>query len=130
VIYISSILGGPEVEGSEIDRAIKRVIGLRRSGQEGDFGSLDVVFHIPGSMVSPDYQGLRTGKFSRKERMLMVQVSVPPDIVRSDGAEGFVVRALEEAVRMAKPRFEKAGIPYPESQYLREVADITAALVH
>ena len=81
-------------------------------------------------MLSPDYEGLRTGKFSRKERMLMVQVSVPPNVVTSENAESFVVQSLREAIRMAKPRFERAGIRYPEDQYLKEVDAIAAGLVH
>jgi hypothetical protein len=130
VIYISSVLGGPELEGSPIDRAIRRVVALRKPGEEGDFGSLDVVFHVPGSMASPEYQGLRTGKFSRKQKMLMVQVSVPPDVVSSDEAESFVVRSLHDAVRMARSRFERAGIRYPEEQYTKEIDAIAAGLVH
>lgn len=130
MIYISSVLGGPELEGSRIDRAIKKIVGLRGPGEEGDFGSLDVVFHVPGSVIKPDYQGLRTGKFSRKERMLMVQVSVPAALVMSEDSEVFIINSLREAVRMAKPRFQRAGIQYPEDQYLCEIDEIATALVH
>lgn len=130
MIYISSILGGPELEGSRIDTAIKRVLSRRPPGEEGNYGSLDVVFHIPGSIVKPEYHGLRTAKFSSKEKMLMVQVSVPPDVVMSDEAEAFVIQSLKEAIRIARPRFERAGIPYPEDEYLSDVDGMAAGLVH
>ena len=65
MIYINSVLGGPELEGSAIDSAIRKVTDLSRVGEEGDFGSLDVVFHVPGALFKPAYQGLRSGKFSR-----------------------------------------------------------------
>lgn len=130
MIYISSVLGGPEVEGSRIDRAITKVIRLRGLGQEGAYGSLDVVFHVPGSFVKPDYQGLRTAKFSRKDRKLMVQVSVPGEMVTSEDAESFVVQSLRDAVSLAGPKFDKAGIPYPEQEYLALVEEIAGDLVH
>lgn len=41
--------------------------------------SVNVVFHIPGPVWSPDYAGLRTGSFSTKVNLLMIQVAVDVD---------------------------------------------------
>lgn len=130
MIYISSVLGGPELEGSNIDRAIKKAVDLRGAGVEGSFGSLDVVFHVPGSILRPDYQGIRMAKFSRKERMLMVQIGVPPEMVMAQEAEGFVIRSLRQAVKLAGPRFAKAGVTYSESEYLDQVDKIAQQLLN
>jgi hypothetical protein len=41
--------------------------------------SLQIVFQIPGELIQPDFTGVRTGRFSRRERRLVIQVAVPDD---------------------------------------------------
>lgn len=132
MIYIGRVYGGPEVRGSPTDKAISRVVQLLGPQAEDERGSLDVVVHVPGSLFKADFEGVRTGKFSKKQRMLAIQIAMPQHIASGDGADvqRFLLDAVREAVRLGRDRFEKAGITYPEEEYLRKIDAIQAALVH
>jgi hypothetical protein len=39
--------------------------------------SVNVVYQIPGQFLQPDFEGVRSGRFSRKEGRLLVQVALP-----------------------------------------------------
>jgi hypothetical protein len=126
VLYVGGVYGGPEVTGSKIDLAIRRITALLGDAHVEDSGSLDIVFHVPGSVIGPDYQGVRTGRLSRRERLLQVQIAVPREIQNKEQSEieDFVLDALRDAIRIAGPRFEKAKIPYPLEEYERSLARV------
>ena len=130
MIYVGSILGGPEVANAPIADVIEKVSRGARGGAEGDFGSLDLVFHVAGSLVQPEFEGVRTGLFSRKERLLQVQIAVPAEVVASADSYAFLVDRVEEAIRVAGPRFRKASIPYPQDEYLARVERLRQMGVH
>ena len=130
MIYIGEILGGPELTHSPISRAIAKLFRSRGPGEEGEFGSLDIVFHVAGSLLQPKFTGVRTGRFSRKERMLQVQIAVPSEVVASEDAYPFLAARVLEAVRLAGPVFRKARIPYPEEEYTAIAERMAKAAVH
>lgn len=131
MMYISRFYGGPELAESKFDRVIAKVTSLRGAGKEGPFGSLDVVFHVPGSILDPEHSGIRTGRFSKKERMLMLQIAVPREILEQEEPEiqAFLLASLREAVRMATPVFQRAKIPYSEEEYFSLLDKIRVALM-
>jgi hypothetical protein len=130
MMYIGGVYGGPEVTGSTIDAAIGRVSALLGDSRVEESALLDIVFHLPGSLIAPDYQGVRTGRLSKRKGLLQIQVSVPQDIhsKRQSEAELFVVDALRQAIRIAGPRFAKAKIPYRQSEYERLIERVEKAL--
>lgn len=133
VMYISQIYGGPELVGSAFDRALALVTRLRGPADEpGRDASLDMVFHVPGSQLSPDYDGVRTGRLSKRQRMLQVQIAVPPELLRRSEAEivAFLLDSLRDGVRIAGPRFRRARIEYDEDAYLRTIERIRTSIVH
>ena len=132
MIYLGRVYGGPEICGSSVDKAISGLVQLLGPQSEGRPGSLDVVVHVPGSEFKPDFEGVRSGRFSKKERMLMVQIGLPQNLVSADSVEVqlSILGALRQAVRLGRARFEKAKIPYPEEEYLRKVREIETTLVH
>ena len=76
MIAIGVVYGGPELRDSKLYDVLGSVM---RSAMEArgdfEFGSVpavNVVFHVPGSPGSPDWDAARDGKFSRKEKLLMV----------------------------------------------------------
>ncbi len=127
-MYIGQVYGGPELKGSRIDRVLAKVTRLVGEGEEGAFGSLDVVFHVPGSIGAPEHTGIRTGRFSKRERMLMLQIAVPREVLTKEEPEieEFVMASLNEVVRLATPVFQRAGIPYKEQEYLSLLEGIKA----
>lgn len=132
-VYLGIVLGGPEQRGGSADSTLtkiaKRVAELRGEA-ESVYGGINAVFHLPGSLVTPSFQGARSAKFSRKERMLMVQVAVPRDLLDSDGLEAFVFESLREATHIAEPMFQKAGIPFSIENHLAFVDRVGATMVH
>ena len=59
-----------------IRRVMQQVIAMRR-GVESPL-NVNVVFHVDGELLPPvDFEGVRTGKFSRRSMHLMVQAAVP-----------------------------------------------------
>ena len=123
--YIGSLLGGPELSGAPVDKILTRLARASHAYQETDGiaseGGLDIVYHVPGSIMEPEFEGLRTGKFSKKEKMLMVQIAVPTLFENERHLEDFLVEALREAVHLAKPIFKSAKIPFSQDEFLRLV---------
>jgi hypothetical protein len=121
--YIGSVLGGPEVSGTPVDTIITRLARASHAYQQAheiaSEGGLDIVYHVPGSMMQPEFEGLRTGKFSKKEKMLMVQISVPTLFESEQHLERFLVEALREAIQLAKPIFKSTKIPFSKEEYLQ-----------
>jgi hypothetical protein len=65
--------------------------------------SVNIVYHIPGEVFTPDFEGVRTGRYSAKETLLLIQVAIPtepPTGPRPD-ALAFVLEQLEAAVGLA-----------------------------
>jgi hypothetical protein len=117
MISIGSVFRGPELRDSPIHRAITAA-GIAAMELRGDFefGSgpaVNVVFHVPGSIGKPDWDGLRDAKFSRRQQFLMVQVAVPEDAVESPAPEDFVIQALYGANAVAFEFFRQRKIEYP-----------------
>ncbi len=64
--------------------------------------------------------------------MLMIQVGVDTETLEADDVAlyAFLFASLREAIRMARPKFEKAKIPFPETEYLAQVDRLHASIVH
>jgi len=145
MIYVSAILGGPELKYSHFSDAMEGIhfpvpgepwpkagsapdpLGRERRDPR-PVGSLDLVFHVPGSIIEPEHTGLRTGRFSRKARMLQIQIAVPGDLMESPELRRFLVGSVREAIDLGESRFAKAGIPYPKSEYLAQVDELERRL--
>ena len=131
MIYIGEIRGGPELrDDAPICKAIAKIYRLRGPVGEGEFGSLDVVFHVAGSLLEPEFSGVRTGRFSRKRKKLQVQIAVPKELVAAEDPYPSLAARLLEAVRVAAPVFAKAGIPYPEAEYIAIAETMIKAAAH
>ena len=121
MIYVGADVGGSEASDSALLKLIELLPDITY-GKEGSVGSLDVVFHLPGSVYRPDFTGVRTGRFSRPEAMLQIQVSVPYEVMREHGAARlFLSPSLREGLTLGQERFRRAGIGYPYTAYLRRL---------
>jgi hypothetical protein len=131
-MYVSQINGGPELRGSTVDRVLARIASLFGGGEEDEFGSLDIVFHVHGSVLSPEHVGVRTGTFSKKRRRLMLQIAVPKHVVENEELEiqRFVPSSLVEAVVMAEPVCHRAKIAYSKEEFLSRIESARRAFIH
>jgi hypothetical protein len=65
---------------------------------------LNVVFHIPGEIWGPDFVGIRTGRYSEKDRHLMVQVALPEGDYSTSVVENLLWSAVAEAENLGHRR--------------------------
>jgi hypothetical protein len=116
MISIGCALRGPELRDSDADKAITAA-AKAASELPGSFhfGSpaIHVVFHVAGSLGSPDWDWLRDGTFSPDEQLLIVQVAVPKDIVMSKSIRVFVVESLRGANAVAFEFFHDRELQFP-----------------
>ncbi len=108
VFSIGSIEGGSSpstaIWRDALRRLTRRVADLRENIDSPL--NMNVVFQIPGNLLRPDFEGVRTGHFSKKERLLMVQVALPdepPEDVDAD-LKSKLLAAVDEAERWARKR--------------------------
>jgi hypothetical protein len=120
------------VRGSTVDTLLGKIADAVSGGEEDGFGSLVIVFHVHGSLLSPEHVGVRTSTFSKQKRKLALQIAVPKDVVESDEGEirRFVLTSMVEAVAMAEPVFRRAKIPYDKDEFLARIERARQAFIH
>ena len=117
---------GPEYDRMCIGRAITRLGNLveeeRGNFEFGSAAAVNVVYQIAYNAFHPlEFEGLRTAKFSRKLKLLMVQVAVSSEIATSEDeatVRKFLFDSLRHANEIAAEHFEKKGIEYSQANYL------------
>lgn len=100
-LSIGSVVGGPTPANAGWRQAI-RELALAVQDARADTASplnVNIVFHVHGNVVQPDYEGVRTGRYSEADRLLMVQVALPETAPDDPGAylRAQAMRALDEA---------------------------------
>ena len=134
MMHLGAVFGGPGGMDSHVGRAISKIKRLRGeyapTTMQSRSGSLDIVFHVPGSIAQPEYEGIRTGSLSRKRRLLQVQVAVPQELnaKQPEEIERFLSRSIRQAIELAEPVFMKAKIPFERTEHERILQRIERAL--
>lgn len=83
--------------------------------------AVNVVFQLPGQFLAPEFVGVRSGTFSRKERRLMVQVALPPEPSSTPDTD---VRAfLRDAVELAEDFARQEAMIEGQLVELRDLVD-------
>jgi hypothetical protein len=121
-LFLSEVLGGPE----QMDTALThRTDAICRSMEyhkgkmiEPEDGSVNVVFQFPGSLLRPEFVGVRRGRFSKKKNMLVVEVGFPAELLHSDKFIKQYGSFVKEAVSEAKRVFDKHGVPFSLEDHL------------
>jgi hypothetical protein len=122
VLSIGSVVGGSTPTNRRWRDAIRdltsRVVEAR-SDVDSPL-NVNVVFQVPGNIIKPDFDGTRTGRFSKKDSLLMVQVGLPEEVPEDVEAylKDAIYAALDEAERWAERRRQ----PHDLSQ-LRAILD-------
>ncbi|MCK8500833.1 hypothetical protein [Myxococcus fulvus] len=127
MIHMGAVMGGGELADSPIRVAIRKIARARGPKQEDESGSLGIVFHGPGSILGNEFAGVRTGMLSRSQRMLQVRISAPEEQVEAPD-DHWLLERMREAIRIARPRFERARIGYPEAEYLATIDRVEQGL--
>lgn len=101
VLSIGVIYGGPEFSHRPglpwkpaVEALLFRVHDLSRDVESPL--NINVVFHVLGSILAPEYSGSRTGSFRKRDCLLMVQVALP--IEAPEDQAGYLVAAVRDAL--------------------------------
>jgi hypothetical protein len=119
MISIGAMYGGPELERSLSFRLITSVLDATdectgSSACERDASpAINVVYCVPGTLSSPDWEGVRSAKFSRKQQLLLVQVAVPSELVGSPALKEFLLGSLQKASEVAFEFFRRKRLSFP-----------------
>jgi hypothetical protein len=68
--------------------------------------NVNVIYQVPGNILQPDFAGVRTGHYAKKDSSLIVQAALPDDAPEDvDGyLKRLLVAAIEEAEQWARRR--------------------------
>ena len=100
VLSVGVIYGGPETQRwRDSIRDLSRLVVMLREGVQSQL-NVNVVFHVPGSILKPEFDGVRTGSFRKRDSLLMVQVALPLDI--HDDPASYLRDAMVSAVDEAE----------------------------
>ncbi|GAB7541669.1 hypothetical protein CS8_013320 [Cupriavidus sp. 8B] len=128
MISIGGVYRGPELRGSEINRtlmAVTRALNeLRGPVKLGELPLVNAVFVVPGSLGDAGFSGLQFGDFSKKDKAVVVQIAVPPELTTGPNQVSFIVNALHGANAMAFEFFRQRG----EQFSLREAEELVSAI--
>lgn len=104
--------------GDEAMELARRVKALR-AGVDSPL-NVNVVYQVRGDVVPVDFSGVRTGRYSAADRLLLVQAAVPdgPPVHPAETLIDLLDSAIEEAERFA----QRKAISYEPFQALRAVA--------
>jgi hypothetical protein len=134
-LYVSSVVGGRGAL-ADVVAVIRRLAGIVRREEEADppedpgsEATVDVTFHLPGPIVRPDYEGMRTGRWVKAKRLLVVQIAVPEEISGQPAAiDDLLGRSLVEAVDLAAGYLAQRQLPYSLDRAGRVAKRAAAAL--
>lgn len=135
MIAIGNQFGGPEQRGALIHAMLNRAMNIAADVREPNYNKgneawINPIFILPGSVHVPDFEGHKLGRFSRKQKGLVVMIAVPQSVTMADGraiAE-FVGASLREAVKMAAAYFAEKGISFSTLKAEKIIMSIEAGL--
>ena len=104
-LSIGAINGGGNWKVADAVMAVARRVAEARARHPADL-SLNVVFHIPGSFLQPDFDGVRLGTVFTTKRAILSQVAVPATLDADDVAV-FAFDAVHAAIDLAAERISK-----------------------
>lgn len=110
-LSIGSVVGGMNAGAMSWREEIGMLMRLVRDRREFLTTPVNVnaVYHVPGN-VRPqlEFQGVRTGAYSKREKQLVVQVALPPEV--ADDPQVTLLACLREAIGAAEDYVSQRGL--------------------
>jgi hypothetical protein len=132
-IFIGAIIGGPSESERLMGVRIQSLAFARDKIQDQVVKAydcmLDIVFHFEGSLVVPEFTGVRTATFFRNKRILQVQVAVAREMQEKQELLLFLCQLLKKSVRVGKEFFEKKKPPFSLEDHLNLIKGIESYLI-
>lgn len=98
VLSLGSVIGGRTVANrgwSEAIRGLARDIASHREGVRSEI-NVNIEFHVPGNLLQPEFEGVRTGTFRKADSLIKVQVALPEEPPAN--ARGHLVECIRAAL--------------------------------
>ena len=79
ILSLGSVIGGRTQENRHWPDAIldlTKQIALRRARFTSDL-KVNIEFYVPGNLFRPEFEGIRTGTFRKRDSLIKVQVALP-----------------------------------------------------
>ena len=119
MISVGIITGGPECKFMDSHiRQLMRFIKHTRVSEVGK-SEVNIVFHMPGSVVKPGFFGPHVEKVYPKEKTVTIEIGVEKEFVQSTSDKvvvQYIYEVTDEAIGIAKGEFERQSIPYDLEQ--------------
>lgn len=121
-LSVGAVGGGPGTDRRWVAAVMELMRNVKELRASVDSPlAVNVVFQIPGPNLAPEFEGLRSGTFSRKERKLMVQVALDREAPQCPDQE--VRSLLKRAVMLAEDFAQKEAIIEGQLTGLRDLAE-------
>lgn len=104
------------------------MVNLRGQFSVGSVPAVNVVFFVPGSLQQPDFAEIRESTFSKKQKLLLIQVPLPVNAMSMEEVRAFVVTALHKANALAFHFYQDREMQFPLRQAEELVANLEAEL--
>jgi hypothetical protein len=114
-LSVGVIVGGFTVESKIWREALvrlSRAVSDIRNQLDSEL-NINVEFHVPGHLITPDFEGIRTGTFRKADRLLKIQVALPVD--PPDDPYAYGVQAMREAVGAAEAWSKRRRLEFNSS---------------
>ena len=91
----------------ECSRCVRRAREGLPPYDEASAAGVNVVFHVAGEVITPEFEGIRTGSWFGKRRTQVVQVAVPTGLLTRREVTDFIATSVEQAVAVAAERMAR-----------------------
>lgn len=99
---------------------LSRRVKSERAGVDSPL-RVNVVYQVPGEVVPVKFSGVRTGRYSAIDRLLLIQAALPETAMPLD-AEDILLQLLDAAIEQAGHFAQKKGLTDKPLEALRAVA--------
>lgn len=114
VLQIGAVLGDSDMESMAWSRAIgtiSREAEVLSAGSDSPI-RVNVIYHVDGRLAPNEFEGVRTGRFSKASSLLVVQAAVPAKVEdRRAVLLALLGDAAAEAERFAVRKKLAGGLP-------------------
>jgi len=127
-VSIGIVAGGWHDSSTNVMEVIRSVMNLVADHREQspivDQAEVNVVFQVPGDLLQPEHIGVRTGSISKRDRVMMTQVAIPENVMRSTDPADFIFGAILESLDIVTPHFKNCGWSFSRDDHMTFMKDI------